>query len=445
LHLLAVARPRGDGDLIGLAAPADGLTIRPMHQRVTAKSDAYGTSLRRRRAELAALTGVPGQLTRRDLTPAHLAANAQIAACREAAGRGVRTVALLSVPGRYEGRRPNAPAIVLGSHLDTVLDAGRYDGALGVLAALAVAVALSRRGERLEPAVEVAAFGEQEGSRFPSHIRTACALIGAVDKDGLESRDRDGISMREALAAAGGDADAYVQCARKPGEIAAYRDLHIEQGPVLQRNGLGLAAVTASNGSQRLAVTVAGWPDMPARCGSPKAAMRSRPPARWSVRSSAWPPAKRPLVASVGRIAALPGAQNVSPGKVRCSIAMRCPANSVLARADCVVRAELGQIAARRGVHLAAPTDQNNAATQLAPEVISTVLEAIAACGHTLSLPSGAGRAAGIMARYCPGCKDGISHHPAEAIPVQDAAADVRALLAATGRRDHRPAGTRAA
>jgi allantoate deiminase len=419
-----------------------------MHQRVTDKSDAYGTCLMRRLDVLAALTEVPGQLTRRYLTPAHLAANAQVAAWMQAAGLRVWTDALFSVFGRYEGQRPNAPAIMLGSHLDTVLDAGRYDGALGVLAAIAVVAELSRRGERLEHAVEVAAFGEEEGSRFPTHILTSSALIGAVEKDLLECRDRDGISVREALAAAGGNADAYWECARKPGEIAAYLELHIEQGPVLETSALALAAVTAINGSQRLAVTVSG---VAGHAGTvPMAQRRDALTAasemvlaleRLAARDDA-------LLATVGQIAALPGAQNVIPGQVKFSIDMRSASNSALARAAGVLRAELGQIAARRGVQLEATTYQTNAATPLAPEVIGTVREAIAACGHTpLSLSSGAGHDAGIMARHCPAgmiflrCKEGISHNPAEAITVEDADAGVRALLEATRRLDHRLAG----
>ena len=123
--------------------------------------------------ELAAFSEVPGQLTRRYLSPAHLEAMRQVEAWMHEAGMQVSTDALCSMFGRYEGQRPNAPAILLGSHLDTVLDAGRYDGALGVLAAIAVVAELARTGERLQHAIEVAAFGEEEGSRFPTHILTS--------------------------------------------------------------------------------------------------------------------------------------------------------------------------------------------------------------------------------------------------------------------------------
>src|SRR5262245_27937321 len=152
-HLLAVARPPGDGELIGLAGAADGSTIRRMQPRVTAKSDAYGTSLMRGLAELAALTEVPGRLTRGYPTPEDLAANRQVTISMPTAGLRVWSAALFRVFGRDEGQRPNAPAILRGSDLATVR---RDAGALGVLAAIAVGAQLLRRGERREHGVDIA-------------------------------------------------------------------------------------------------------------------------------------------------------------------------------------------------------------------------------------------------------------------------------------------------
>ena len=377
-----------------MAAAAGGSTIVPMPQGLRANADAYGAPLMRRLDELASFTEVPGQLTRRYLSRAHLAASRQVAAWMQEAGMGVRTDALFSVFGRYEGRRPQAPAIMLGSHLDTVLDAGRYDGALRVLAAIAVAAELSRCGERLQHAIEVAAFGEEEGSRFSAHILTSSALIGAVAPEFMDSRDKDGISVREAVAAAGGNADDYLSCARKAGEIAAYLELHIEQGPVLERSGLALGAVTAINGSHRLSVTVSGF---------------------------------------AGHAGTVPMSQR----RDALAADMRSPSDAVCTRAHLTT---LSEIAARRGVAVEAAAYQTNAATPLADGVITAVLEAIAACGQApLSLPSGAGGM--IFLR----CKDGISHNPAESITAEDAEVGVRALLEATRRLDHRLAGLAAA
>jgi allantoate deiminase len=359
------------------------------------------------------------------------------------AGMLVHTDALCSVFGRYEGQARNAPAIMLGSHLDTVLDAGRYDGALGVLAAIAVVAELARRGQRLKHAVEVAAFGEEEGSRFPTHILTSSALIGAVNGELLERRDSAGVSVREALRAAGGNPDDYRSCVRKPGEIAAYLELHIEQGPVLEKHGLALGAVTAINGSKRLWVTVsgvaghAGTVPMPER----RDALMAASDMLLAIERLA--ASEVELVATVGQIAALPGAQNVIPGKVRFSIDMRSPSDAVRDRVHGRLLEALRQIAEKRGVGCEADTYQSNPATPLAGRVIDAVCAAIAACGQpVLRLASGAGHDAGIMARQCPAgmiflrCQHGVSHNPAESISSEDADLGVRALLEATLRLD---------
>ena len=286
-----------------------------MDQGLGATAEACGAPLMRRLDELAAFTEIPGQLTRRYLSPAHLAASRQVAAWMREAGMGARSDALFSVFGRYEGRRPQAPAIMLGSHLDTVLDAGRYDGALGVLAAIAVVAELSRRGERLQHAIEVAAFGEEEGSRFPAHILTSSALIGAVGPELMDSRDKDGISVREAVAAAGGNADDYLSCVRAASEIAAYLELHIERGPIPEQSGLALGPVTAINGSHRLSVSVSG---LAGHAGTVPMSQRRDALAAASEMTLAierLASSDRALVAAVAQIAALPGAQNVIAGK----------------------------------------------------------------------------------------------------------------------------------
>src|SRR5262245_18219973 len=216
----------------------------------------FGPELMARIDALAAFTEVEGQLTRRYLSPAHTSAMRQVEAWMADAGMAVRTDPLMSIFGRYEGKELGAPSIMIGSHIDTVIDAGRYDGNLGVLAAIAVVAELRDRGERLDHAVEVAAFGEEEGSRFSAHILTSSALIGAVGPELLEVRDVDGITVREALARAGGNAEAYGDCERRKGEIAAFLELHIEQGPMLEAQGNALGAVTAINGSVRSVVTV---------------------------------------------------------------------------------------------------------------------------------------------------------------------------------------------
>ena len=405
----------------------------------------FGPDLMARLDALAAFTEVEGQLTRRYLSPAHIAAMHQVDAWMAEAGMSVRTDPLMSVFGRYEGSKPGAPAIMIGSHIDTVIDAGRYDGNLGVLAAIAAVAELRDRGQRLDHAVEVVAFGEEEGSRFSAHILTSSALVGAVGPELLEVRDADGVSVREALARAGGNAAAWRDCARPRGEIAAFLELHIEQGPMLEAQGKALAAVTAVNGSVRSVVTVAGFAGHAGTVpmGHRKDALAAASEMVLAVeRIGASEPG---LVATVGRIAALPGAQNVIPGRVTFTVDMRSPSDAARDKAHGALVPALHEIARRRGVEVEVDTYQRNAATALDPLVIDTASEAIAACGQEpLQLTSGAGHDAMIMARHCPSamifvrCRDGISHNPAEAITAEDADLGVRALLEAVRRLDSR-------
>jgi allantoate deiminase len=408
----------------------------------------FGPELMARLDALAAFTEVPSQLTRRYLTPAHVAAMGQVRAWMVEAGMSVRTDPLRSVFGRYEGRTRGARAIMLGSHIDTVVDAGKYDGNLGVLAAIAVVADMARRDERLEHAIEVAAFGEEEGSRFPTHILTSSALIGAVKPALLDMKDSDGITVRDALTAAGGDAKAYRTCVRKKSEIAAYLELHIEQGPVLDDKGLALAAVTAINGSTRLAVTVEGFAGHAGTVpmGSRRDALAAAAEMVLAIEHLAG--TTPDLVATVGRIRALPGATNVIPGGVEFTIDMRSPSDAIRRRAGKALLVTLREIASRRRVGVEAETYQENLAVALDPGVIDAAAEAISACGHEpLRLSSGAGHDAMIMQKLCPSgmiflrCKDGISHNPAEAITVEDADLGVRVLLETVRRVDKRPQG----
>jgi allantoate deiminase len=289
----------------------------------------------------------------------------------------------------------------------------------------------------------VAAFGEEEGSRFPAHILTSSALVGAVEPGLLEVRDAAGMTVREALAAAGGDARAYRDCIRKRGEIAAFLELHIEQGPVLEQQGAALAAVTAINGSVRSAVTVTGFAGHAGTVpmGSRRDALAAAGEMILAVeRAGASAPG---LVATVGRVAAFPGAQNVIPGRVVFSIDMRSPSDAARDRAHAALVRDMEGIAARRRVGIDIDTYQRNAATALDPRVIDAIADAIAACGQApLRLASGAGHDAMIMASHCPSgmiflrCRDGISHNPAESITVEDADLGVRALLEAVMRLD---------
>jgi allantoate deiminase len=404
-----------------------------------------GHALMSRLDALAAFTEVPGQLTRRYLSPAHVDAMAQVRTWMEAAGMGVRIDAVCNVIGRYEGRTPGAPSVMLGSHIDTVVDAGKYDGNLGVLTAISVVEQLARAGEKLAHAVEVVAFGEEEGVRFPTYMLTSNALAGTLTDAVLQARDAAGLSVADALTIAGGNAEAYRDCARTKSEIAAYLELHIEQGPVLHDKGQAAATVTAIDGAIRLIVTLQGFAGHAGTVpmGFRRDALAAA--AEMIVAIERLGASQGDLVATVGRIDARPGAPNVIPGRVEFSIDMRSPSDAVRHRAQRELLALLRDIAVRRRVEIETRIYQEVPATALDPGIIDAVSEAIAATGHApMRLHSGAGHDAMVMARICPAgmiflrCKDGISHNPAELITVEDADVAVRVLLAAVRNLDRR-------
>ena len=387
---------------------------------------------------LGTITETPGILTRRYLSPAHAAAMQQVQAWMGAAGMRTRIDAVGNVIGRYEGSLENAPALLLGSHIDTVVDAGRYDGALGVVAAIVAVDELMRTGERLAHAVEIVAFGDEEGVRFPTRLLTSRALTGSIEAKDFDVRDARGISVREALEAVGGDANAYRDCVRASHEIAAYLELHIEQGPVLQEKGLAVAAVTAISGGNRMQITVTG---VAGHAGTVPMALRHdalAAAAEMVLAVERIGNSAPDVVATVGRIEARPGAPNVVPGRADFTVDLRSPTDAQRSRCLDRLLVVFDEIAARRGQLVESEVYYEMPAVKLDSHVVEAVSEAITACGYQpTQLPSGAGHDAMVMAERWPAgmifvrCKDGISHNPAESIAVADADVAVRVLMEA--------------
>src|SRR6202000_154539 len=177
---------------------------------------------------------------------------------RESAGMPAHLDAIGNVCGRYEGDRPGLPCLMLGSHYDTVRDAGKWDGPLGLITAISCVADLNRRGKRLPFAIEVVGFADEEGVRFASTLLGSRAVAGTFDESVLVGRDRDGISMRDALKDFGLDPDHIGAAARARRELLAYLELHIEQGPVLEARHLPVGVVTAIAGATRMAVRLTG-------------------------------------------------------------------------------------------------------------------------------------------------------------------------------------------
>src|SRR6185436_18770874 len=221
--------------------------------------------------------------------------------------------------GRYEGARPGLPCLMLGSHLDTVRDAGKYDGMLGVLSAIECVGALNATGTRLPFAIEVVGFGDEEGVRFGSTLLGSRAVAGTFDPAVLAKTDADGMTMRDALTAFGLDPARFATVARRPEQVLAYAELHIEQGPVLEAAGLPVGVVTAINGGNRFAIELTG---MAGHAGTVPMRLRRdalAAAAECVMAVELLAGAEQDLVATVGKIEALPGAVNVIPGRARFS------------------------------------------------------------------------------------------------------------------------------
>jgi allantoate deiminase len=341
-----------------------------------------------------------------------------------------------NVVGRYEGFRPGLPALLMGSHIDTVRNAGKYDGNLGVVAAIEAVVALDAVGERLPFAVEVLAFGDEEGVRFPVTLTGSRAIAGTVEAKALAATDADGVSLEAALKAFGCDPAAIATAARTPEQVLAFVELHIEQGPVLEAEGLPVGVVTAIAGASRFTVEVAGFAG---HAGTVPMALRKdalAAAAEMILAVEAEARATAELVATVGRIEALPGAINVIPSKVRFTIDIRSPDDAVRAAAIGRLERAFDDIAVGRGVGVEMRRSYDEAAARCAPWLVEQLAAAVERSGiRPRLLPSGAGHDGLAMAALCPigmlfvRCKGGISHNPAESITAADAGAAVRVLL----------------
>ncbi|ABG14702.1 allantoate amidohydrolase [Yersinia pestis] len=388
---------------------------------------------------LAAISESPEGLTRVYLSPEHLRANRQVGEWMQAVGMQVWQDTVGNICGRYEGRQPDAPAILLGSHLDTVRNAGRYDGMLGVLTALEVVGYLHRHQQRLPVAIEVIGFADEEGTRFGITLLGSKGVTGRWPVEWLNTTDADGISVAQAMVRAGLDPMDIGQSARAANAFCAYLELHIEQGPCLENAGLALGVVTDINGARRLQCQFTG---LAGHAGTVPMGQRQDAlagAAEWMCVVEALTAAQgEHLVATVGTLTCLPGAVNVIPGQVRLTLDIRGPndrgVNDLLTR----LLAEAEAIATRRGITFAAEGFYRIKATACDSALQQCISQSISQVqGRCLALPSGAGHDAIAMAECWPvgmlfvRCKGGVSHHPDESVTSSDVAVAIQAYLEA--------------
>jgi allantoate deiminase len=387
------------------------------------------------RAELLAqCSDEPGRTTRLYGSPAHAAASEALAGWMSAAGMSVERDAVGNLIGRVEGERPDAPPLMLGSHFDTVRDAGRWDGTLGLLAAIAVVERLQAAARRLAVPLEVVAFADEEGSRFGTAFLGSSVLAGTFEAADLERVDTEGVSLHDAIGEYGGD-PAGLDAAARP--VGAYVEVHIEQGPVLDEGEVALGVVTAIAGQTRAALRFggvaghAGTVPMELRHDALAAAAEVVLAAETLARET------ESLVATVGRIAALPGASNVIPGFAELSLDVRHPDDSARAAAVTHLREQARRAGEGRGVDVEWEELLDQPAVGCDAALSERMVEAVEAVGvRPLRLPSGAGHDAAVMAAIAPvamlfvRCAGGVSHHPDESVTEADVTLAVHALAA---------------
>src|SRR2546421_2911491 len=221
--------------------------------------------------QLGAISETSEHLARIFLSSEHRIAADLLMSWMKDAGMAAHLDAIGNICGRYEGERPGLPCLMLGSHYDTVRDAGKWDGPLGVITAIGCVADLNRRGKRLPFAIEITGFADEEGVRFASTFLGSRAIAGTFDESVLNARDANGLTMREAMVRFGLDPEHIGAAARTRRELHGYVELHIEQGPVLEQQNLPVGVVAAIAGATRLAADLTGMARPPGTVAEAKA------------------------------------------------------------------------------------------------------------------------------------------------------------------------------
>jgi allantoate deiminase len=383
---------------------------------------------------LAECTEQPGFTTRSFLSEPMRDVHALLRRWMEAAGISVSIDAVGNLRGSYAARQPQARRLLIGSHLDTVPRAGAYDGMLGVVAGAALVKLLG--GRRLEFHIEIIGFSEEEGVRFGVPFIGSRALTGDIDEALLGRVDANGVSVADAIRAYGLDPSRTAE-AQAGDDALAYFEVHIEQGPVLESLDLPLGIVELVVGQSRAHVTFTGRAN---HAGTTPIGLRHDAlagAAEWislvekEARSTAG------LVATVGRLDVEPGAANVIPGLVRASLDVRHARDEARTSAVGRLRRHAEQIASERGLDVSWEARLDQASVPMDTSLTTALEKAVASSGYPIHrMASGAGHDAMIVARKMPAAMlflrtpRGISHHPSEAVRVEDVAAALHAGLA---------------
>lgn len=364
--------------------------------------------------ELGAISEEPGRLTRTFASPAMRRANKLVGSWMRDAGLQVREDAAFNLLGRWNSTQRGAKTFLLGSHLDTVRDAGKYDGPLGVLTAIAAVQLLRERDVKLPFNLEVVGFSDEEGVRYQTAYLGSRAFAGT-----LTAADLSRIKEKQ-----------IIKARRRRGEFLGYAEVHIEQGPVLEKNNLPVGIVTAIAGQSRLRVEFHG---VAGHAGT--VPMDLRHDALASAAELVLATERCGVTVTVGKLEVAPGASNVIPGIVSLTLDVRDQNDARRLAAVRSLHAQANAIAKRRGLKIVWTPVQQTAAVHCDKTLTRIFSKCVARRGlEVLKLPSGAGHDAAALSVICPvamlfvRCKGGISHNPAESVKTAEVRVAVEAL-----------------
>jgi allantoate deiminase len=385
---------------------------------------------------LARITDEPGRLTRTFCSPAMREANALVGRWMRSAGMTTREDAVGNLIGSHTSSNPSGKILLMGSHLDTVRNAGKFDGPLGVLLAIGCVQMLKREKYALPFGIDVVGFADEEGVRYQTTYLGSRAMAGTLRKSDLARKDADGITMENAILKAtdstavgkGGDLAAAIRRARlNPGRVLGYFEAHIEQGPVLEKKNLPVGVVTAISGQSRLSLKFIG---VAGHAGTTPMNLRRDAlcaASEFVCAVESYARQQSDLVATVGQIKVEPGVSNVIPGVAELTLDIRHQSDAVREAATAKLRSLAKAIARQRGAELSTELVQATNSVPCSPCLQQLLTRAIKMHQkRSVALPSGAGHDAAVLGRVVPAtmlfvrCKAGVSHHPDESVSVAD-------------------------
>lgn len=397
---------------------------------------------------LARISESPGELTRRFLSDAMIAAVREVGCMMQDAGMTVHVDPVGNLIGRRPARAKTKRTLVLGSHLDTVPNGGRFDGALGVLLPIAALMELGRRGVELPFNVEVVGFSEEEGVRYGCGYIGSAGYTGQLTREMLLLCDSVGTSVRDAIRAFSGPRLRLPTPIQDRADVIGYVEVHIEQGPVLENAGLAVGVVEAIAGQSRFALE---WHGSAGHAGTTPMALRRdalTAAAEFTLAVEKVARETAGLVATVGALTVRPGATNVVPGEVAHSLDVRHPRDPVRQRAIRQLRHVAVRIGKQRGISLSWRCVREDGAVQCSAALSRALAAAVeGAQGRSIPLVSGAGHDGVVIAKVAPiamlfvRCRGGLSHHPEEYASPADIGVALKVLIDFLGsaalRRSH--------